>query len=125
MLAHGEPTVHRSVAEIPRAGRSLGDRCRYCGSDKLFTVRCSPPARQYARAGCSACGRFLRWEPAPWTRARAAEFIMPFGRFRGRPLAELTRTPDGRSYLRWPARETEGNAAAAAAILLDDGRAGR
>jgi uncharacterized protein (DUF3820 family) len=77
------------------------DACRHCGSLALFTVRCESPSPHYARTGCRACGRFLRWEPAPMTPERAAGFVMPFGKHQGKTLGELAETPSGRSYLEW------------------------
>lgn len=76
------------------------DLCRYCNSPNLLTVRCeSGPF--YARTGCRDCGRFLRWEPAPMTYARACAFVLPFGKHAGESLAQVGETAEGRRYLLW------------------------
>jgi uncharacterized protein (DUF3820 family) len=43
---------------------------------------------------------------------------MPFGKHRGRTLADLAGTEAGRDYLEWLAENVEGNAATAAAVVL-------
>jgi hypothetical protein len=43
---------------------------------------------------------------------------MPYGRHRGRRLAELTETEEGLGYLRWLAETVGGGIARAAEILL-------
>ena len=55
----------------------------------------------------------------PWSLDRARAFVMPWGRHRGRQLADLTGTHEGLGYLRWLADGVEGNVSTAARILLD------
>jgi uncharacterized protein (DUF3820 family) len=91
--------------------------CSRCSStEKAVTRYASGP--HYARAKCLNCGKvtFLK---KPWTLERALEFNLPWGKYRGRMLLELTDDPAGRDYLRWLAREVHGNAGIAAGIVLD------
>lgn len=118
MLTHGSAPVHGAAAETPRAGR-----CRHCGGE-LFQVTCER-GPHFARLGCRGCGRFAGWVPKPWTIARARSFVLPFGKYRGRTLGALAATDAGRGYVQWLAANVEGNAGAAARVLLDSGRAGR
>jgi hypothetical protein len=55
---------------------------------------------------------------APWTLARARGFRLPFGRYRGRTVAEVLRSDAGRDWLRWAAGNVAGNVGTAAAIAL-------
>jgi uncharacterized protein (DUF3820 family) len=49
---------------------------------------------------------------------RARAFAMPFGKHRGRTIADVAGTAAGRGYLAWVAENVEGNAATAAGIVL-------
>jgi uncharacterized protein (DUF3820 family) len=55
---------------------------------------------------------------SPWSVERAANFRLPFGKYAGRALGELMRTREGRSYLRWAAKNIKGNPGTAAAIAM-------
>src|SRR5262245_46059159 len=71
-------------------------RCPRCGGPLLTERMESGP--HFARTRCRACG-FRRWERAPMTPERAAAFVLPFGRHRGRTLAEVGVADRG--YLEW------------------------
>jgi hypothetical protein len=92
-------------------------RCPRCGSDRLATTPCDG-GPHYAQTGCADCGRFVRFEPPPWSLERAMAFVMPFGHHRGCALSRLTRTEAGREYLRWLAGHVDGNAGKAARVIL-------
>jgi uncharacterized protein (DUF3820 family) len=95
------------VAVTPRAAPTQPDQterpstCRYCGSPNLFAVECTT-GPHWARSGCSGCGRFLQWLAKPDDAKSAGEFLMPFGKHRGRKLADLPS-----DYLQWVAEEVE------------------
>jgi hypothetical protein len=74
--------------------------CRYCGATD-FATRPSEDPRFFARTDCRACGKLHRWEPFPMTAERAAAFVLPYGRHKGRCLADVGSTDEGRRYLWW------------------------
>jgi uncharacterized protein (DUF3820 family) len=69
------------------------------------------------RVDCLDCG-LPGAVKASWTIERARAFTMPYGKHKGRTVAELAETGPGRSYLRWVAENVDGNAGMAAAIVL-------
>ncbi len=80
------------------AEKGLGgpqDRCPHCGSANLSTVQCSG-GPHWGRLECGSCHRFIKWLPKPIDPESAAAFLMPFGKHRGKPLAELPS-----DYLAW------------------------
>jgi hypothetical protein len=81
---------------------TAADLCRYCNSPRLLTVRCEV-GPHYARTSCRDCNRFLRWEPAPMTYARACLYPLLFGKFVGWTLGRVGETSGGRGYLEWMA----------------------
>jgi uncharacterized protein (DUF3820 family) len=78
---------------------SCRDACPHCGVvGQLHTVL-TPDGPHHARTGCSGCGRFVRWEPAPMTPERARAFALPFGKYTGTTLGEMLAIDP--AYLRW------------------------
>lgn len=75
--------------------------CPRCGSGRLATTPMGPGSPHHARTDCRGCGRFVRWEPAPMTFARAASFVMPLGKHAGRTLEAIAADPGGLRYLEW------------------------
>jgi hypothetical protein len=92
-------------------------RCRRCGSTEVVITRCET-GPHFARVRCPGCGR-NGLAKTPWSLDRARAFVMPWGRYRGHQLADLTGTDEGLGYLRWLADAVEGNVSTAARILID------
>lgn len=92
-------------------------RCHRCGSTEVIVTR-HPTGPHFARVRCPGCG-WHGFAPTPWSLDRARHFTMPYGRFCGRKLANLTGSDEGLGYLRWLADAVEGNVSTAARILLD------
>jgi uncharacterized protein (DUF3820 family) len=93
--------------------------CPRCGSSETIFARCTE-GPHYGKIRCLDCG-YKAFVKTPWTLARASRFTMPYGKHRGRTLAELADDPAGRDYLRWladPTRDT-GNPGIAARIMLE------
>ena len=119
--------MHHDRAHLrkPSTPGELGfHKCPGCGSTRLRLVRCDGP--HWGRRDCLDGGRRGPWLKSPWTCERAVDFVLPFGKNRGRTIGELARSGTGRSYLRWLAENVEGNAGIAAKIALgllepDDG----
>ncbi len=93
------------------------ESCPRCGSTQLAIEPCTEGPHD-SKALCGGCGRFLRWLPKPWTWNRAERFTMPYGRFAGRTIGDLSRSVQTRSYVRWLARYGRGTPAKAARIVL-------
>lgn len=91
--------------------------CHRCGSAEVVIKRLTG-GPHFARVRCLKCGR-VTFAKSPWSLDRARAFVMPWGRHRGRQLADLTGTHEGLGYLRWLADGVEGNISTAARILLD------
>lgn len=105
------PEMRQAVPTDRPAGPTT---CPRCGSADLITA--ARGDQHQAELRCRGCGRWLRFLGAPWTRKRAAAFVMPFGKHKGRTLGDLAESePD---YLRWVAGEVRGTPARAARILL-------
>lgn len=51
---------------------------------------------------CIGCGKWWKWEAQPITRERAAAFVLPFGKHKGKKLAEVPR-----DYLEWAAHKMD------------------
>jgi uncharacterized protein (DUF3820 family) len=66
---------------------------------------------------CTQCRHFW-WLPRPWTRNRAVQFRLSFGKYKGRFIGELAESGDGRDYLGWLVDHGRSNEAIAAAIML-------
>jgi hypothetical protein len=99
--------------------KTATQECKYCGSARIALV----PKRQknglvQSKRVCLDCRRSLGFAPLPWSRERAANFVLPWGKYRGRSVGELTKTYDGRDYLAWLCKNVAGNAAIAASIAL-------
>ena len=94
------------------------ETCPKCGDTDLLEVRCVGTGPHYARISCRKCQKHVRHLPAPWSFARAEAFAMPFGKHRGKTLGELSKSGQGRGYLRWLAESNYGNAQKAAEIVL-------
>jgi hypothetical protein len=60
----------------------------------------------------------MRWLPKRWTKHRAGQFVLGFGKHRGLTIGELAEIPEGRQYLQWLCGTQTGNAAIAASIAL-------
>lgn len=75
--------------------------CPRCGSERLATTPMGPGSPHHARTDCLDCGRFVRWEAAPMDAQRAADFVLPFGKHRGRTLEQIAADEEGRRYLHW------------------------
>lgn len=78
--------------------------CSYCGSPDLFTVRCEH-GPHFARTGCRACGRHLKWEPRPMDRASALDYRWPLPKHRGKRLGDVLQADP--EYVRWAAENLD------------------
>jgi uncharacterized protein (DUF3820 family) len=107
----------RPPVNTPHASPNSPARCHRCGSAEVVITRCET-GPHFARVRCPGCGR-TGFAKTPWSLDRARAFTMPWGRYRGRQLADLTGTDEGLGYLRWLADAVEGNVSTAARILLD------
>jgi uncharacterized protein (DUF3820 family) len=111
---------HDCAEDVTRGGRGCKGneaRCGRCGSPNLNVVRCTS-GMHYASIRCTECGA-VTWAKKPWTLERALAWVLPFGKYRGRKLADLTGTDEGRGYLGWLATRDAGNASIAARLLVD------
>lgn len=70
------------------------EKCPGCESLNLVTVQDGVPPPHFAKLICGDCGRHLMWLPGP-----VAQFRIPFGKHKGRTLAEINGTDRG--YLEW------------------------
>jgi uncharacterized protein (DUF3820 family) len=77
------------------------EKCVQCGSRLTLDTE-NVPAPHYGRVVC-LLGHFVRWAAHPMTYGRAAQFVMPFGKYRGSTLAEIDRADH--PYLVWAAHE--------------------
>lgn len=91
--------------------------CTSCGSEHIQIERCRT-GPHFSVVACMECGA-KTWGKTPWSPERARNFVLHFGKFRGVSIGELSTTEEGRSYLLWLSGNAEGNAAIAAAIVLD------
>jgi uncharacterized protein (DUF3820 family) len=83
------------------------------------------PNEQVTSAPCPHCGKPIKLALSqgfgqPWDLERARRFTLPFGKFKGRSLAELAETSEGMDYLRWAAENMDGNAGIACRLVLED-----
>jgi uncharacterized protein (DUF3820 family) len=125
--ANERPVAGRSTASSSADPRSCeatritdpdGPRCSHCGSARLREIRLDS-VPHFARLMCAECGRYVKFLPAPWTMERALAFQMPFGKYKGASMAELSRDSEGLSYLAWAARSIQGNPGTAARLVLE------
>jgi uncharacterized protein (DUF3820 family) len=56
----------------------------------------------------------------PWSIERAKNFVLPYGRYKGKTIAALAESVDGRHYLEWLAANVEKGPGIAASILLEE-----
>ena len=61
--------------------------------------RIAPPSPHWGRFRCPSCGKHRGWAATPPSEYHA--FKMPFGRHKGRTLAEIAKAPSGVGYLQW------------------------
>lgn len=66
--------------------------CGKCGSFQRTKRRKGPHLGEYC-----VCGHLLRWVPKEITLERALEFVLPFGKHKGKKLSEI----DDDEYLHW------------------------
>ena len=71
--------------------------CPYCDAP-LRVVRPAPPPH-WGRFFCDACDTFTGIAPTP--REELGGYLMPFGMFKGKTLAEIAKTDRGVGYLEW------------------------
>ena len=71
--------------------------CGPCRAPGVLTL--TPEGPHHGRRNCPKCGRWLEWEPAPMTPGRAADFVVPFGKYEGRALGRAA-AEDPR-YFHW------------------------
>jgi hypothetical protein len=114
LLHNGARSAHR-----PEPGEYRGCPNPKCHGVDLTTVKTQTRAGERLKVVCADCGRFVRFVPLPWTLERARRFILPYGKYRGRSVGDLTASVIGRDYLRWLAANTDGNVAKAAGIALE------
>jgi hypothetical protein len=69
---------------------------RVAGNPRGHAGRAPP----HARLACAGRERYIRSLPAEWTIERARSFLLTFGMYQGRTLAEVARIPDWGS-IRW------------------------
>jgi hypothetical protein len=118
LVDSGDPSLLGSLTtESPEAAVTPPAHCRHCGSPDVVITRCRT-GPHFARVRCPECGR-ADFAKTPWSLDRARAFVMPWGKYRGKKLADLTATEEGRGYLQWLAAEVEENVSTAARILLD------
>jgi hypothetical protein len=98
--------------------QQAGTTCPSCGSDHVRIERCES-GPHWSVVTCLEC-HAKNFGKTPWTLDRARAFVLRYGKFRGIPLGELATTHEGRSYLSWLSRETGGNAAIAAGLLMGE-----
>lgn len=111
------PSSPRALVSAPRP-RDDSAVCPGCGSPAPVTR----PGKGPHAAGlwCPACERHVRWLRVPVDAAVAAEFVMPFGKHRGRTLGQIARLDPG--YLNWLANAfRDGKIGQRAGRLLEPG----
>jgi len=69
--------THQQAIGVPRP-------CGKCGSFQRTKRRKGPHLGEYCE-----CGHLLRWVPKEITLERALEFVMPFGKHKGKPLKDI------------------------------------
>jgi hypothetical protein len=65
--------------------------CRHCGTINEYQVK-KGEGPHHAQAICTACNKHIKWLPAP-----AKDMIMPFGKYAGSMISEITDD----KYLLW------------------------
>ena len=113
-----KPPAHQAPPPRPLEPKPrVTGPCPNCGSRNFVqTVSLDPNARD--RRTCADCGKWLRWVRQPWSRARAEQFVIPFGPHRGRSIGELGGTIHGRRHLERLTKTARGNELIAALIVL-------
>lgn len=81
-----------------------GDACPRCGQPIRLDID-DVPKPHYGRLVCQE-GHWCGWVAAPMTYDRARTFVMPFGKYRGKTIADIAEEIDP-SYLQWAARNIE------------------
>lgn len=108
----GPPGVRKGSSSDPVPGN---DRiCPRCGSSDLVESRLKD-GPHFNRITCRGC-EFSWYGPKPWSLERARAFRAPFGKYRGRTVAELAEIDRG--YLEWAAAKMQNNFGMAAQIAL-------
>ncbi len=95
-----------------------GDLCPWCESK--VAINHDVPAPHYAMLQCTGeVPHFHGWVKAPRTQEWAANFAMPFGKYKNRTLSDIARSQSGQDYLRWAANTLEpGSASEAVKMFL-------
>jgi uncharacterized protein (DUF3820 family) len=73
--------------------------CKLCSV--ALEVRRMPRPPHWGKWTCPRCGQTYGFAPTPPEEAHS--YTMPFGKFKGRTLGEIIKTPEGRDYLEWAA----------------------
>jgi hypothetical protein len=80
--------------------------CQHCGVTAPVTV---VPSGPHLKALCSSCNSYIKFLPQG---KPPAEYVMFFGKYRGKSLCAITQEPGGMEYLRWLAGVAPSNEAA-------------
>lgn len=87
--------------------------CSGCGSFQREQRRKGPHLGEY----CTSCGKHQRWLPKDVTLDRAREFVMPFGKHKGKKLKDIDD-----EYLDWLYENCERRKISDMAKLVYDSR---
>lgn len=90
--------------------------CIDCTIPMIETTEDVPPPHAAKRI-CPRCGRFGGWIARPWTVERAAAFVVPIGKHKGRTMAEIAKSDRG--WIEWAASNLDKGIARAARTYLD------
>lgn len=76
------------------------ERCVYCGSHTLKTETATfKNGTEHVRLSCGDCTRFLKWAPQEKEYSELKNFILPFGKYRGKTLGQVDEADF--EYLEW------------------------
>ena len=88
------------------------DLCPHCGSSVVVSNDVPPP--HYAKRECIGVDHHnLGYVEGEWTLERALAWVMPFGKYRGKPMSQIDR-----HYLEWIVKEFEPDKSARKAAEL-------
>ena len=116
-------TPPQSPNDVPNGKADSPVQCRRCGSTNVIETEASGP--HLLKWVCGDCCKWVGFKKTPSNVRRAKRFVLEFGMFNGKRLAELQKTERGRNYIRWLAENVPNQSGRMAAILMElDGATG-